>query len=444
MVIKHIGMVAGGAALILMSFLSYAPAMQDNPPLVFVHGDSDTSALWITQIWRFESNDYPSDRIFALDIPHPGAPEDNAVPEKNRSTTKEAAIALSRLVDTVLKKTGSTKVVLLGNSRGCSTIRNYVQNFGGANKTSRLVMTGCVYNGVFNFPGAAEGSEYNASGRFLKSLNAGKLIPDGVTVTTIRSDKFDLYNQPMGDFIGMVGKPIGGNYNGPELEGATNIVIAGADHRETAFSADAFSIMYEAVTGRKPVTTDIIKSDSVTLNGMVSGWENSRPTNLPLVNAKLTVFETDPATGERKGSAVLEKTIGEDGMWGPFEASRGATYEFVVAAEGHPMTHIYRSPFPRSSSVVNLRLYPLEGEALKAEMSLGMMRPRGYYGARQDQIKFNGNTANGLIDHDVPANWKVFSNSDKARSVTGSFNGETITGRTWPTKGHAAWLELTH
>ncbi len=433
-----------GLAMSTAVIMSSSMAHSENLPIVFVHGDSDTSALWITQMWRFESNGYAADKMFALDLAHPGAPQDNTKKEDNRSTTKDAATALGAVVDRALKSTGAAKVALVGNSRGCSTIRNYVKNFGGAAKVAKMVMTGCVYNGVFNFPGAAEGSEYNASGTFLKTLNAGVIIPDGVQVSTIRSDKFDLYNQPMGDFIGMAGKPIGGNYTGPELKGAMNHMIPNVDHRETAFSPEAFSLIYEAVTGSKPKTTEIAAEKAVALNGKVSGWANERPTNMPLVGAKVSVYKTDPATGKRMGDAVHEKTIGENGQWGPFDGVSDATYEFVVSADGHPTTHIYRSPFPRSSSFVNLRLYPLEGDALKAKNSLGMMRPRGYYGARQDKIEFDGKTAKGLIDHDVPANWKVFSNSDSVVSVTGSFNGEKITGQTWPVAGHAAWLELTY
>lgn len=416
----------------------------DTLPIVFVHGDSDTSALWVTQIWRFESNGYPKDRIFALDLKNPGAPNDDRKPGPNRSTTKQAAEGLKALVEKVLAKTGAQKVALVGNSRGCSTIRNYVQNFGGAAKTAKMVMSGCVYHGVFNFPGAAEGSEYNGQGIFLKKLNAGTIIPPGVDVTTIRSDKFDLYNQPKGDFIGMAGKPIGGRYDGPVLKGANNIVLEGADHRETAFSARAFAKMYKAITGNAPKTTDVSRSENLVLNGKVTGWQNDRPTNIALTGATVKVFPTDPATGKRKGAPVHERKIAADGLWGPFNARQGATYEFEITAEGHPITHIYRSPFPRSTNYVNLRLYPLEKHGKANTTSLGMMRPRGYFGPRQDKILLNGKPAPVIIDHDVPGYWKVYQLSDKPVTVTGSFNGEKITGQTWPVKGHAAWLELTN
>src|SRR5690242_4574734 len=33
------------------------------PPILFVHGNGDSSALWITTLWRFESNGYPRERL---------------------------------------------------------------------------------------------------------------------------------------------------------------------------------------------------------------------------------------------------------------------------------------------------------------------------------------------------------------------------------------------
>ncbi len=65
-------------------------------------------------------------------------------------------------------------------------------------------------------------------------------------------------------------------------------------------------------------------------------------------------MQPNGATGERLGPAVHTKTIGADGRWGPFVADPAARYEFVIAAPGYATTHVYRSPFPRSSSIVSL------------------------------------------------------------------------------------------
>ena len=51
---------------------------QSNIPIVFVHGDSDFAATWETTIWRFESNGYPRDRLFAISFTDPQARDDNA------------------------------------------------------------------------------------------------------------------------------------------------------------------------------------------------------------------------------------------------------------------------------------------------------------------------------------------------------------------------------
>ncbi|MEI6723238.1 MAG: twin-arginine translocation pathway signal, partial [Betaproteobacteria bacterium] len=36
-------------------------------PVVFVHGNGDTAAQWITTLWRFESNGYDRRLLHAID-----------------------------------------------------------------------------------------------------------------------------------------------------------------------------------------------------------------------------------------------------------------------------------------------------------------------------------------------------------------------------------------
>ena len=51
------------------------------PPIVFVHGNGDSAALWHTTVWRWESNGWPADRLFALNMPYPQA---RAAPRSRR------------------------------------------------------------------------------------------------------------------------------------------------------------------------------------------------------------------------------------------------------------------------------------------------------------------------------------------------------------------------
>ena len=131
------------------------------------------------------------------------------------------------------------------------------------------------------------------------------------------------------------------------------------------------------------------------LDGTVSGLgldnrQGNFATNLPLAGATVEVYATNPATGERLGPAVHRKTIGADGRWGPFAADGGARYEFVVSAPGYATTHVYRSPFPRSSSVVNLRPERLADADRDAKALVTLTRPRGYFGVPRDRIALDG------------------------------------------------------
>jgi hypothetical protein len=58
-------------------------------PIVFVHGNGDHTALWMTTLWRMESNGILRDRLFAIDFTDPQTRADDAVPEQNRSSTQD-------------------------------------------------------------------------------------------------------------------------------------------------------------------------------------------------------------------------------------------------------------------------------------------------------------------------------------------------------------------
>ncbi|MDB5575766.1 MAG: hypothetical protein JWR80_942, partial [Bradyrhizobium sp.] len=47
-----------------------APAAQV-PPILFVHGNGDQAGLWITTLWRMESNGVPRDRMMAINFTDP-------------------------------------------------------------------------------------------------------------------------------------------------------------------------------------------------------------------------------------------------------------------------------------------------------------------------------------------------------------------------------------
>ncbi|MEC5292986.1 alpha/beta fold hydrolase [Aurantimonas sp. C2-6-R+9] len=426
-------------------------AAGSTPPIVFVHGEGDSAAFWMPVLWRFESNGYPADRLFAADIDHPSARTDDTVAEENRSSSEEAARSLARTVERALTTSGAEKVAIVAHSRGCQTARNYVKNFGGADKVAGMVLAGCVHHGVYANSEERLNSEYNGAGRFLTALNQPPEVPDNIPVTVIRSDRFDLYAQPDARFLGLPGEATGVSYDAPELKGADTVVLDGIDHRETATSPEAFIAIHKALTGQVPATLDIEPEDSPTVAGEISGYANGAPTNLPLDGARLTVFAVDSETGERQGEAVLEKTVGADGRFGPFPVQPGQRYEFVVAAEGYPVTRIYRSGFPRSTDIANLRLYPavagaIAGTTLPGEV-VNVMRPRGYFGIDDNATLGAIPIAGRPETEEVPSVWKssLAVDGEAPETITAGFNGETIAARTTPENpDDIVWVEFSN
>ena len=117
----------------------------DTPPIVFVPGNGDTAALWVPTIWRFESNGWPRDRLYAIDLPYPLARDDDTKEQPGRSSSAEQMAFLAAEVRKVLAATGAKKVVLVGNSRGGYAIRNFIANGGGAAVVSHAVLGAVSY-----------------------------------------------------------------------------------------------------------------------------------------------------------------------------------------------------------------------------------------------------------------------------------------------------------
>ena len=142
----------GASALLLAgcASLTQAPPL---PPIVFVHGNGDTAALWQTTLWRFESNGWPRERLYAINHPYPLARDDDSKEQPGRSSTAEHMAFLKAEVDKVLKATGASKVVLMGNSRGGNAIRNYIQNGGGDKLVSHAILGGTPNHGVWSLKG---------------------------------------------------------------------------------------------------------------------------------------------------------------------------------------------------------------------------------------------------------------------------------------------------
>lgn len=412
---------------------------ESHPPLVFVHGNGDTAALWHATIWRFESNGWPRERLFALDAPYPLARTDDSKPQEGRTGTAEHMQILADEVDRVRKLTGAEKVVLIGNSRGGNVIRNYIRNGGGAASVSHAILGGATNHGVWASD-YLPGSEFNGNGAFMKALNSpqgpeGLEVTPGVRFLTLRSDNYDKFAQPDGRWIGQPSMKTNIGYDAPALKGAENVVLPGRDHREVSYHPQAFAHTYRFIAGSAPARTEIVLEARVVLDGKVTGFRGNDATNLPLAGATLEAYETACVSGERIGSAKLAKTVGADGRWGPLVTNPSACHEFVIRADGFAITHIYRSPFARSSSIVHMRPARIADADRDAGSIVTFTRPRGYFGLGRDTMSLDGKALPGVSAGVAGVSAaKLKLKEDAMRSVVAEFNGERIVARSWPAR----------
>src|SRR5204863_407687 len=123
------------------------PAATEIPPILFVHGNGDHAALWITTLWRMESNRVPRERMFAINFTDPLARTDDAVAQANRSSSEDQRRELGEAIKELKHRSGASRVALVGNSRGCNSIRSYIKN-GGAADVSHAVLCGGLNHGA--------------------------------------------------------------------------------------------------------------------------------------------------------------------------------------------------------------------------------------------------------------------------------------------------------
>ncbi|HEY7844707.1 MAG TPA: hydrolase, partial [Bradyrhizobium sp.] len=163
-----------------------APASGEIPPILLVHGNGDHAALWITTLWRMESNGVSRDKMFAINFTDPLARNDDAVVQAGRSSTEDQRRELGEAIAALKKRTGAARVALIGNSRGGYPIRSYIKN-GGSGDVSHAVLCGVPNHGVFAWD-ENPGNEFNGRGPFLRGLNEGESeVTPGTAFLTLRS-----------------------------------------------------------------------------------------------------------------------------------------------------------------------------------------------------------------------------------------------------------------
>jgi pimeloyl-ACP methyl ester carboxylesterase len=437
---------AGSFGFAAFAQTAAVPGAAEVPPILFAHGNGEQAALWMTTLWRMESNGVARERMLAINFTDPLARTDDTKPEPNKSSTEDQRRELTDAIKELKRRTGAARVALVGNSRGGYPIRSYIRNGGDAD-VSHAVLCGVPNHGVFDWDDNP-GSEFNGRGAFLRGLNeGGSEVTPGTSFLTLRSDNMDKYAQPDGRILGKPGTPTGIGFDGPALKGATNLVLGAVDHRETAYHPRAFREIYKFIAGREPDRIAIVPEAEVKLSGLVTATPGGVATNRPLAGASVEIFRVSPDTGERIGGALHTSQTAADGRWGPAKVDPSWYLEMVLTSPGSAITHFYRSPFLRSSDIVHLRAArPLGAADAGAGAVVLMSRPRGYFGLPRDVVVFDGKEPTDVkpgVPTDSISTLRL-SAAEAGRPVTAVFNEERIVARAWPaSENRIAVAELT-
>jgi hypothetical protein len=424
-----------------------APGDIEIPPILFAHGNGEQAPLWMTTLWRMESNGVARDRMFAINFTDPSSRTDDSKPEPNKSSTEDQRREIGEAIKELKRRTGAARVALVGNSRGGYPIRSYIKS-GGGGAVSHAVLCGVPNHGVYDWADNL-GSEYNGRGPFLRGLNEGESeVTAGTSFLTLRSDNMDKYAQPDGRILGKPGTPTGVSFEGPALKGATNLVIGAVDHRETAYHPRAFREIFKFIAGREPDRIEVTPEAEVKLSGLVTATPGGVATNRPVAGAAVEIYRVSPETGERIGGAIHASQSAEDGRWGPAKVDPSWYLEMVLTSAGSVTTHLYRSPFARSSDIVHLRAArPLTPADADAGAIVLMSRPRGYFGLPRDVVLFDGKEPADVkpgVPTDSLSTLRL-SAAEAGRKVTALFNQERIVARAWPaSENRIAVAELTY
>ena len=157
--------------------------------------------------------------------------------EPNQSSTEDQRRELGEAIKALKRRTGASRVALVGNSRGGNPIRNYIKN-GGAADVSHAVLCGVPNHGVYDWDQGL-GNEFNGRGPFLRGLNEGDSeVTPGTAFLTLRSDGMDKYAQADGRFVGKPGTPTGITARRPGAEGRDQSrARPGRSSRDRVFAA---------------------------------------------------------------------------------------------------------------------------------------------------------------------------------------------------------------
>jgi len=271
-------------------------------PIVMVHGFLASGDTYAPFLQLFHTNGYHPRMLQAFDW--------NSL---NQGANNSAA--LDAFIDSLLAKTGAEKIALMGHSAGGGVCYTYLSDPARAKKVAHYV-------------------------HIASSVQNGPAGPTGSPVPTLN-----------------LWSPADAIAQGGDIPGAANVKLEGKDHYQVATSKESFAAIYKFFHGVDAPTL-IAQPEAVVC---IAGKTLTFGENTPLKNAKVDIYELDPATGARLTTAPFETWYSQtNGQWGPTNVKGATRYEFVVTppAAGSRIIHYYREGFVHLNTLVYLRSIP--------------------------------------------------------------------------------------
>lgn len=275
--------------------------VQEQLPIVMVHGFLASGDTYANQFMRFTSNGYCQNYLYAYDW--------NTL---DQSVDRDAM--LDAFINEVLNKTKANKVNLVGHSAGGGLGYTYLSE---ANRAAKV-------------------AHYVHIGSFMQDGPAGP----GGNVATLNIWSPDDLVVPSGD-----------------IPGATNVTISGADHYEVATASATFDAIYRFFNnGTAPNTINIVSESKVSISGKVLKLGE----NESIAGADVEVFQLDEFGVPIGSTPQYTIKSNSKGFWGPIDVVPNSPYLFKVVTNisGDRKVNYYREGFSRSNSLVYMRTLP--------------------------------------------------------------------------------------
>lgn len=291
--------------MVLLVAIAHAQCDGTKRPIVFMHGFLASGDSYAKQIQRFADAGYCTDRLFVFDW--------NSV----SGNAKKTDSSLNAFIDSVLIKTGSSQVDLVGHSAGGGLGRGYLIDSLHSIKVAHYVHLG--------------------SGKWFKDLS---WYPNARCLNIYSS----------ADMV------MGGR--GGEIEGAKNIDLKDKDHYEVATCLETFKAIYSFLNNvREARLPDLPVQEEVYIAGRAVYLGDNTAMDKAIVNI-YAVSEKNGHREPRKGTATYY--MDEKGNWGPFLVRTNQHYEIELVpadAKERKISYFFE-PFKKEDRHIYLRGFP--------------------------------------------------------------------------------------